>query len=221
MRSNQLGNIIGLIVAAVILGVFVWRLPINGWGSLLWFGAMVGMGIIRVPHERQSKTVETASSKQDNIENVLLFGVSLGSAILPALQLLTGWLSFANYSVPSFWPFLGLLFALPGLWLFRRSHVDLGENWSVTLEIRSEHGLVTNGVYNKIRHPMYSAIFLLYAGQAIFIHNWIAGLSGLFAFGLMYIVRTPIEEAMMKEQFGQAYDDYCIRTGRLVPKMGS
>ena len=105
-----------------------------------------------------------------------------------------------------------------GLWLFRRSHADLGRNWSVTLELREEHRLVTSGVYERIRHPMYSAIFLVYTAQALLIHNWIAGLGGIFSFGLMYVIRVPKEEAMMREQFGEAYDAYCRSSGRLWPK---
>lgn len=34
-----------------------------------------------------------------------------------------------------------------GLWLFWRSYVDLGKNWSVTLEVREGHNLTTGGVY--------------------------------------------------------------------------
>jgi dihydrofolate reductase len=33
-----------------------------------------------------------------------------------------------------------------GLWLFSRSHADLRTNWSVTLELRQEHRLVSHGV---------------------------------------------------------------------------
>jgi protein-S-isoprenylcysteine O-methyltransferase Ste14 len=47
-----------------------------------------------------------------------------------------------------------------GLWLFYRSHADLGTNWSITLEIREQHRLITQGVYRRIRHPMYSALGL-------------------------------------------------------------
>ncbi|MEM6999136.1 MAG: protein-S-isoprenylcysteine O-methyltransferase [Pseudomonadota bacterium] len=219
--SNQVGNIIGLLLAAVILAIFIWRLPVNGSGSLLWYALMTGMAIIRIPHERQSKSVTTRRSRQDKIENILLFGVTLGSAILPVLHLTTGLLDFANYRTSPAWPFAGLLLMIPGLWLFRRSHVDLGRNWSVTLEIREQHGLITNGVYRRIRHPMYSAIFLLYGAQAVFIQNWIAGFSGLAAFALMYFVRIPTEEAMMREQFGEAYEHYSDTTGRLVPRMGN
>ena len=47
-----------------------------------------------------------------------------------------------------------------GLWLFYRSHADLGTNWSITLEVREGHRLITQGVYRGVSHPMYSALAL-------------------------------------------------------------
>jgi protein-S-isoprenylcysteine O-methyltransferase Ste14 len=35
----------------------------------------------------------------------------------------------------------------------------------------------------------------------------------------MYFVRTPREEAMLVEFFGQEYRDYMRRTGRLFPRL--
>jgi protein-S-isoprenylcysteine O-methyltransferase Ste14 len=34
----------------------------------------------------------------------------------------------------------------------------------------------------------------------------------------MWFIRVPQEEAMMRETFGKAYDDYCRRAGRLFPR---
>ncbi|MEM8767477.1 MAG: protein-S-isoprenylcysteine O-methyltransferase [Pseudomonadota bacterium] len=213
------GNIAGIIVALALLTAVIWRLPINGWGSLLWFASVTVMGIIRRPHESTAQTTATTESRQSTVENVLLAGVAIGSAALPALHLATGLFSFANYATANWWPLTGIPVAMLGLWLFWRSHVDLGKNWSVSLELREDHGLITSGVYQRIRHPMYTSIFLLYLAQAIFISNWIAGFSGLITFGAMYLVRTPREEAMMYDQFGAAYEDYCTRSGRLIPRL--
>jgi protein-S-isoprenylcysteine O-methyltransferase Ste14 len=42
------------------------------------------------------------------------------------------------------------------IWLFWRSHRDLGKNWSPSLEISAQQTLITHGVYRTIRHPMYA-----------------------------------------------------------------
>jgi protein-S-isoprenylcysteine O-methyltransferase Ste14 len=51
------------------------------------------------------------------------------------------------------------------------------------------------------------------------LQNWLAGWYALFAFALMYFIRTPREEKMMCESFGQEYRDYMRQTGRLLPRL--
>jgi len=104
------------------------------------------------------------------------------------------------------------------LWLFYRSHADLGRNWSVTLEVRKGHELVQQGVYRSIRHPMYASIWIWCFAQGLLLANWLAGWYSLVAFAIMYFVRTPREERMMCDSFGQEYRDYMRKTGRVFPR---
>ena len=106
-----------------------------------------------------------------------------------------------------------------GLWLFYRSHADLGTNWSVTLEIREHHRLITRGVYRSIRHPMYAALFLYGFGQALLVPNWFAGPAYLVTFGLLFAFRVGREEQMMFDEFGDDYRKYMRETKRLVPRV--
>jgi protein-S-isoprenylcysteine O-methyltransferase Ste14 len=77
------------------------------------------------------------------------------------------------------------------LWLFRRSHADPGQNWSVGLEIREGHQLVTKGVYRHIRHPMYASIWLWAFAQEMLLQNWLAGWSVVPVFAAMYFTAHP------------------------------
>ncbi|MEM8984315.1 MAG: protein-S-isoprenylcysteine O-methyltransferase [Pseudomonadota bacterium] len=208
--------VFGLLFLAVA-AVIIWRVPINGWGSLVWVLGGFAMTIIRSPHEKANKANTITESRQTATENVLLGLVLLGGSFGPALHLATGVLSVANYSAPITVPIAGVVLNVIGTWLFWRSHADLGRNWSVTLEIRQEHTLIEHGIYQRIRHPMYTAIFFVFAAQALLLQNWIVGPSGLIAFWLMYLIRVPREEAMMQHRFGQQYAEYSARTGRLWP----
>ena len=106
-----------------------------------------------------------------------------------------------------------------GLWLFWRSHADLGLNWSPTLETRKGHEIISHGVYRRIRHPMYSAIWLFSIAQGLLLNNWLAGWAVVLAFAVMYFLRTPKEEEMMIDHFGNAYKEYMAETGRLFPRI--
>src|SRR5437773_2410256 len=97
------------------------------------------------------------------------------------------------------------------------SHSDLGTNWSITLEVREQHRLITQGVYRRIRHPMYLALVLYSIGEALVIPNWVAGPANLIAFAILLALRVRAEERMMGEEFGDEYAVYSARTKRLIP----
>ena len=77
--------------------------------------------------------------------------------------------------------------------------------------------LNARGVYGLVRHPMYSAFWLMAIAQALLLPNWIAGLSGLVGFGTLFFGRVGREEEMMMRGFGEEYRTYMARTARVVP----
>src|SRR6266705_1333247 len=166
----------------------------------------------------RTKSNEKAVSRLDARERMLMLLVMPGGLLLPVIYLFPPWLAVADYRLPAFAPWCGTILLVAALWPFWRSHTDLGLNWSVTLELRKGHQLVKHGVYRSIRHPMYASIWLWCFAQGLLLENWLAGWYALAAFALMYFVRTPREEEMMCESFGEEYLDYMRRTGRLFPR---
>ena len=178
--------------------------------------ASIAMVMIRAPHGSRSRRVAVARSHKGTTEAVLLT-LAWAGFFTPLIWVFTPLLAFADYPLRPLPFVLGVVALIIGLWLFHRSHADLGTNWSVTLELREQHRLVANGVYRRIRHPMYASLFLYSAGQALALPNWIAGPSYLVAFGVLFMFRLQAEERMMLEQFGAKYEAYAARTKRLVP----
>src|SRR4030095_11877663 len=123
--------------------------------------------------------------------------------------------AFAEYPLHPVPLLAGVVCLAVGLWLFARSHGDLGTNWSITLEVREKHQLVTHGIYRTVRHPMYSALLLYSLGQALVVPNWIPGPSYGVAMTLLIAFRLAPEERMMQEEFGKDYEAYMKRTKRL------
>lgn len=190
------------------------------WDLVFLAGFAVYVGIRHVWTGRtrgQQKTVRAAGAA----ELALLALVMIGSLLLPVLYLASPWLAFADYRLPVAVHWAGVPVLGFALWLFWRSHADLGLNWSVTLELRADHALVTHGVYRRIRHPMYAAIFAFGLAQGLLLDNWLAGWSALVTFLPLYLVRVPREERMMQAAFGPAWQDYVARTGRLLPRAGA
>jgi len=177
---------------------------------------MAAMMAIRAPHGRRSRSVTVARSHKTALETLLLVFAWIGF-LVPLIWIVSPAFSFADYSLRVGPLVAGVTCLAIGLWLLFRSHADLGTNWSVTLELRKEHRLITQGVYRTIRHPMYSALILYAIGQALVVPNWVAGFTNLIAFTLLFALRVRAEEKMMTDQFGAEYAAYSARTKRLVP----
>lgn len=158
-------------------------------------------------------------SRADARDRLLIASMGIGQIVLPLLFVWTPRLAFADRAQPAACTVLGVVAMASGLWLFWRSHADLGDSWSVTLELNADHRLVTRGVYRFVRHPMYASFFVSGLGQALLLANWVAGPSALVAVALLVLVRVPREEKMMIDQFGDEYRDYMRRTGGLVPRL--
>ena len=185
--------------------------------KIIWAIGVVGWFVIRLPHDRRSRRTARIRRASGLREKLLLSASTTGLGILPALYVFSHAFRFADYPLhPAQVAVGGLIFAL-ALWMFYRTHKDLGRNWSVTLEVREQHRLVTGGVYNSVRHPMYAAFWLWALAQAFLLPNWIAGPAGLIGFGILFFMRVGREEQMMIETFGDEYRTYMQRTARVVP----
>jgi protein-S-isoprenylcysteine O-methyltransferase Ste14 len=177
---------------------------------------VVVMILIRAPHGQRSRGIKVVKSGKGRLETVLLTFAWIGF-LVPLLWIATPLFRFADYSLHPALYSVGLLALAVGLGIFHRSHADLGTNWSITLEVRENHSLVTRGIYRRVRHPMYLGLLVYSLGQLLVLPNWVAGPSYLVPVVALVALRIGPEERMMREQFPGAWDEYAARTHRLVP----
>lgn len=189
----------------------------NPWiATIIVLLASIVMVVIRAPHGHRSRTVQVIKSGKGRLE-ILLLTIAWISFFLPLVWMFTPVFAFADYPLHPVPLVIGSLCLALGLWLFHRAHADLGTNWSITLEVRDRHQLVTHGIYRRVRHPMYLSLLIYSLGQALVLPNWLAGPSYGVAMLLIFFLRLAPEERMMLAQFGPEYEAYRARTRRLIP----
>jgi protein-S-isoprenylcysteine O-methyltransferase Ste14 len=81
--------------------------------------------------------------------------------------------------------------------------------------------LVVQGLYRRVRNPMYLSITLIVLGEILLTQS-----RGLLLYWVIWFVTVNLfvigyEEPALRRRFGQAYDDYTRRVGRWLPRLRS
>jgi len=185
--------------------------------EIVYLAGFAAGSAARVWYARPHRRGRIVRSRQTGLDTALL-GVAGVALYVPLVCVFSPSLDVAKYPAPAWVGWAGAVVFAAAVWLLWWSHADLGQNWSARLEIHDSHKLVTDGVYAHIRHPMYAAHWLWAVAQVLLIHNWIAGPALLVGFLPLYLARVRREEAMLADQFGEAYRAYRTRTGRIIPR---
>jgi len=79
-------------------------------------------------------------------------------------------------------------------------------------------GLCTVGPYRFVRHPLYLGSFIAAIGFAVMMHRALGWALILPLFILLYAAQMRLEEARLREELGEAYDEYARRVPMVVPR---
>jgi protein-S-isoprenylcysteine O-methyltransferase Ste14 len=119
-------------------------------------------------------------------------------------------------NTPSTLRMVGLALYTLGLVTAVAGRVQLGWNWSDIEKayVKQDHALVSHGLYNYIRHPIYAGDLLLLLGLELTLNSWCV--LGTLALAV-YIRRQAIREEGQLRNALPGYDQYCRRTSRFLP----
>jgi|SRR4051812_34355004 protein-S-isoprenylcysteine O-methyltransferase Ste14 len=98
----------------------------------------------------------------------------------------------------------GLMLAAASFAILTWARVNLGNSFSIAPEAKN---LVTNGVYSKVRHPVYTFGILLFIGLAMYVAKpWF--LVGMLILVPIQVARARAEERVLIAKFGDEYLSY-------------
>jgi protein-S-isoprenylcysteine O-methyltransferase Ste14 len=111
----------------------------------------------------------------------------------------------------------GMFLFIIGLTIMCWGQLTLYKNYSGTVVIHEGHELVTRGIYNYVRNPMY---FGLIIGVCFGLPAFGLSIRGFLVSLLLVPIllnRIRLEEELLTEHFQDEYLQYKARTKRLIP----
>jgi protein-S-isoprenylcysteine O-methyltransferase Ste14 len=177
---------------------------------VLWGRNLVSIGITRDKFYTATEGIMIAAPR------FLLLGASMTGILVYSIN--PHLMEWSALRLPFWLRWFGFLVGLAALILFFWVIRSLGQNFSTTLTIKKNQTLVIQGPYRWVRHPMYTSFVLLWVSYFLTSTNWFIGLTGLLGIVLAIVVRTPKEEQMMIDRYGEEYITYMKRTGRYLPR---
>jgi len=112
--------------------------------------------------------------------------------------------------------YFGIILIIPGFLLMQIAEKYLGKQFSIEVSIQEDHKLIQTGPYSLIRHPRYLGIVLFFIGFSFIFQSLIA-ICLVVALSFVLIWRIFTEEALMRQKFGEEWDEYCKKTWRICP----
>lgn len=111
-----------------------------------------------------------------------------------------------------FFIIIGTILILLGIYLWLQAVLVEKINKKV-----KEKKLITSGVYNLVRNPVYSAFIFIFTGILLLTANlYLLILPFVFWFFLTILMKNT-EEKWLKNEFGKEYEIYLKEVNRVIP----
>jgi protein-S-isoprenylcysteine O-methyltransferase Ste14 len=208
-------------IAVIVGGLAYLGLAVLGWGGFAAFfanparTALAIVGMVLAGAALFSRGNLSRGQREDRSNRWVI-------AMLGVLGLLDGYLPAYTDRI-DFWTVDGDAVRWLGVALFAAGGVlrmwpvfVLGNRFSGLVAIQPGHELVTTGIYGTLRHPSYLGLLVNAVGWALTFRSIIGVLIAVLMIPPI-LARIRSEEALLRTQFGNAYDAYCARTRRLIP----
>ncbi len=110
--------------------------------------------------------------------------------------------------------FILFLISCPIRWL---AFKKIGKYFNHRVALYEGHRLVTTGIYEKIRHPIYLGNLLSFVAVPLIFSSWGGLLIILLATVPALIYRIRVEEEFLLKHFSEEYKRYMGKTSKMIP----
>lgn len=97
------------------------------------------------------------------------------------------------------------------------TYAAMGDAWRIGIKPEEKNSLVRSGPYQWVRHPIYFLQIVMLAGAALLLPTVVSLAILLLHYGCVRI-KAGDEETYLTSVHGDAYRDFCRRTGGIFPR---
>ena len=194
------------------------KITLFHWVFAIGFFAMFALRIYYGRKARRNRTEVDIRESKTNMVVRALFGLGYVVALM-LYVFVPGWFDWAAFSLPIWLRWIGAFITWGSVLLLWWVQWALDVQFDTTLHTQANHKLIQHGPYRWVRHPMYTALFLMGLGWFLLTANWFVGIPLLLGIVLVVLSRVKHEEAVLIELFGDEYRDYMKETGRFLPSL--
>ena len=131
---------------------------------------------------------------------------------------------------PRWWPFppsragevvlalAAVIWAHASCWFSIRAVLTLGRQWTYAARVIKGHQLITQGPYGIVRNPIYLGMFGLILSTCIAYSRWRSGVAAVVLILIGNHIRIRAEEQLLRETFGDQFDEYARRVPAFIPR---
>jgi protein-S-isoprenylcysteine O-methyltransferase Ste14 len=112
---------------------------------------------------------------------------------------------------------LGIVAAWGGIALRLSAFRALGRYFTFHVETRPDQPVIATGPYRLLRHPSYTAIWLILVGVALMCGTWVGLAATVLLPAIGLAVRIRVEERVLTAELGEAYVEFASTRKRVIP----
>ena len=113
--------------------------------------------------------------------------------------------------------YVGCSLMVGGMALRWAAIAKLKDKFTVDVAIVQDHRIVDTGLYSVVRHPSYLGSLITFVGLGLAWENWLSLVLMIVLRLVATLYRISVEERVLVNHFGDAYQAYRKRTKGLVP----
>jgi len=112
----------------------------------------------------------------------------------------------------------GVLIAVAAILLTLVAQLQMGASWRIGVDPAERTELVTTGVYERVRNPIYTGMAAFTVGLGLVVPSASSAVATVLMVAGVELQTRAVEEPYLRAVHGDAFEAWARRSGRFIPR---